>query len=92
VHGGVCWKPSDAILDEFIVMPNHVHMIIMIHYSHDIGGDRNMGITNVRVQNFEPIRIKPVQTKYHINQYQHIIPHSDWVGITLANNHTVTRF
>ena len=50
-------------LDEFVVMPNHVHGIIII--------ENNIGIrekNNVGVQNFEPLQKK--------NKYQHIIPKS----------------
>jgi len=53
-------------LDEFIVMPNHVHGVLVI--DNDMGNQNSAGgqIHSVGVQNFEPLR----------NEYQHIIPKS----------------
>jgi putative transposase len=65
-----CWKeiPSHFMnveLDEFVVLPNHLHGIITINepvkYIHP-----NTKNINVGVQNFEPLQ----------NIYQHIIPKS----------------
>jgi REP element-mobilizing transposase RayT len=55
-----------AGLDEFIVMPNHVHFIIMIRdFEHPVG-----------VQDFEPLRKHRNTQTSHTNRYQHVIPRS----------------
>ena len=51
-------------LDEFIVMPNHIHGIIII--------DNNQ--RNVRVQNSEPVQAQNFEPVH--NKYQYIIPRS----------------
>ncbi|RFS15836.1 transposase [Emticicia sp. C21] len=51
----------NAILHEFVIMPNHLHGII------------ELKSTNVGVQNFEPLRELQIPK---INQYQKIIPRS----------------
>ncbi len=63
----VCWRQipehfPNVILDEYIIMPNHVHGIIAIE-------DKDV---NIGVQNVEPLRIEN-QSK---NKWQHIIPKS----------------
>jgi REP element-mobilizing transposase RayT len=65
-----CWKEipqhfPDVELDEFVVMPNHIHGILAIMTIQNVGV-QNVGVQNVGVQNFEPLR----------NQFQHIIPRS----------------
>ena len=60
-----------VILDEYIIMPDHVHGIIIINGG-DIGG-QNVGVQNVGVQNIEPLH-KPSKSKK--NEYQKIIPGS----------------
>jgi len=83
-----CWHEipehfPHVTLDEFVVMPNHVHGIIRIA-SDGVGvsvaggqnaGDQNaMGIQNiVGVQNFEPLQKYRNSPKH---QYQRIIPRS----------------
>ena len=52
-------------LDEYVIMPNHVHGIIVI-IRNDC--DENEGAENVGGQNFEPLP--------HENKYQKIIPRS----------------
>jgi len=55
-------------LDEYIIMPNHAHGIIMINDDDD---GCNVGVQNcVGVQNFEPLR------NHQRNQFQKIIPRS----------------
>ena len=66
---GKCWKeiPShftNVGLDEFVVMPNHLHGILTINEPWVENVQPN---TNVGVQNFEPLPQ---------NTYQHIIPKS----------------
>lgn len=69
-----CWDEipvhfPNAQLDEFMVMPNHVHGILRLCAS--TVGVQN-GVSNVGVQNLEPLRnATPTQ-----NQFQHIIPRS----------------
>jgi putative transposase len=80
-----CWREipvhfPHVKLDDFVVMPNHVHGIICIN-----------GGSVVGVQNFEPLHFKPLHYKpRHFeplhesrytsnstrNQFQHIIPRS----------------
>ncbi len=64
-------------IDEYVVMPNHVHGIIEIRpdnneYESDVGMKNivspTVGVQNVRVQNFEPLLQQ--------NQFQKIIPRS----------------
>ena len=60
-----CWQAipdhyPHVSLDEYVIMPNHIHGIIVINPSGGVG-----------VQNVEPLR-----HEYQINQYQHIIPKS----------------
>jgi REP element-mobilizing transposase RayT len=62
-----CWLEipihyPNVKMDEFIVMPNHVHGIINIFEKND-ASIRNV----VGIQNFESLRV---------NKYQHIIPGS----------------
>ncbi|HEM48944.1 MAG TPA: hypothetical protein ENO27_01915 [Caldithrix sp.] len=62
-----CWMEipfhyPNVKMDEFIVMPNHVHGIINIFEKHDTSVLNVVGI-----QNFESLRV---------NKYQHIIPGS----------------
>ncbi len=66
----------NVCLDEWVVMPNHVHGIIIIHGGLD---ERNVG-----VQNFEPL-----QTSRH--QFQHILPRSVG-SIVRAYKSAVTRW
>lgn len=60
-------------LDEYVVMPNHVHGIIMIHNVNDraIKTNARVHVYPAGVQNFEPLR-----RESSIHQYQHIIPRS----------------
>lgn len=55
----------NAILHEFIIMPNHLHGII------ELKPDNIENQVNVGVQNFEPLR-----ELHKIHQYQKIIPRS----------------
>ena len=71
-----CWRDiprhyPDVCLDEFIIMPNHVHGIINISENDENrnAGAKNVRVKNVRVQNFEPLQ-------NHGNKYQKIIPRS----------------
>ncbi len=62
-----CWVDisqhyPNIILDEFVVMPNHIHGIIQIVKNEDAGA-----------QNIEPLLNPPIQK---INKFQHIIPRS----------------
>ena len=61
----------NVLLDEFVIMPNHVHGIITIQTKNDV---------HVGVQNFEPLHVEhqqqKLQQKHHQNRYQHIIPKS----------------
>ena len=62
-----CWMEipihyPNVKMDEFIVMPNHVHGIINIVKNNNEGNQNVVGI-----QNFESLRV---------NKYQHIIPGS----------------
>jgi REP element-mobilizing transposase RayT len=59
-----CWLEipqhyPDTGLHNFVVMPNHIHGIIEI--------TANVGVYDVGVQNFEPLR-------HQRNEFQHIIP------------------
>ena len=49
-------------LDEYIIMPNHIHGILIIKKYNQVG-----------VQNFEPLHDP---NHRQINRYQHVIPHS----------------
>ena len=67
-----CWLGipehyPNVILDEFIVMPNHLHGIIEIN----TGAQNNVG-----VQNLEPVLLVPEDVSPLQNKYQHIIPKS----------------
>ncbi len=79
----------NVVLDAFIIMPNHVHGIIII----TDGKNNNTvsGKPRVRVQNFEPLPVvrynkdtprEPLPVVRHTkktrqkNEYQHIIPRS----------------
>lgn len=74
-----CWQNipehyPNVRLDEYVIMPNHVHGIIKI-VDNINGGSDVVGVQNVGVQNIEPLRnIEPPQPKQ--NKYQHIIPGS----------------
>ncbi|MGC9031155.1 MAG: transposase, partial [Desulfomonilaceae bacterium] len=64
-----CWLEipnhfPNISLDEFVIMPNHIHGIIILN-------DNTNFQNNVGVQNFEPLQ-KPPQR----NQFQKIIPRS----------------
>lgn len=64
----MCWKaiPEHFLhveLDEYIIMPNHVHGIIVINENPNNLVEQN----TVGAQNFEPL---------HMNEYQHMIPKS----------------
>jgi len=67
-----CWLEipnhfPNAELDEFVIMPNHIHGIIVLN--NIVGVQNNAGVQNdVGVQNFEPLQKQ--------NQYQKIIPKS----------------
>ncbi len=70
---GQCWREipthyPNVLLDEFIVMPNHVHGLIAIENNKSIS-------VSVGVQNFEPLQIEPPQIE-KVNQFQKIIPQS----------------
>ena len=77
-----CWSAipahfPDVKLDGFVVMPNHVHGIIVIR--HKVKSANARVPQNVGVQNFEPLQVKRhdiPETKSRENQYQHIIPRS----------------
>lgn len=67
-----CWLEipnhfPNAVLHEFIVMPNHMHGII------ELKASNLENPSNVGVQNFEPLRELQISK---INQYQKIIPRS----------------
>ncbi|MEJ5351784.1 MAG: transposase [Melioribacteraceae bacterium] len=72
-----CWFEipnhfPNVSLDEFVIMPNHIHGIIILNDNMvDNGNNQNVDIPNVGVQNFEPLRKKMQQ-----NQFQKIIPRS----------------
>ncbi len=53
-----------AEIDHYCIMPNHLHLIIIIN------GQINVGVQN-GVQYFEPLHIEPEK-----NQFQKIIPYS----------------
>ena len=64
----ICWQQisehfPNVVLDEYVIMPNHVHGIIFI-----VDNDVNVG-----VQNIEPLQQIENQSK---NEFQHIIPRS----------------
>lgn len=64
-----CWMEIPAHypcvrLDEFIIMPNHIHGIIII----------NNDQKNVRAQDFEPVHVHNFEPVH--NKYQYIIPRS----------------
>ncbi len=67
-----CWLEipkhfPNTILDEFVIMPNHVHGIIVI---------TDINPPNVGVQNFEPLQIESPRIEPKQNYYQKIIPGS----------------
>lgn len=49
-------------LDEYVVMPNHIHGILILNNHNMVG-----------IQNFESL---PITQNHQIHRYQHIIPHS----------------
>jgi putative transposase len=67
-----CWNNipihfPNVVLDESVVMPNHVHGIIVI------GGSVNpVGVQNAGVQNIEPLQWEKNNRPFE-NRYQHII-------------------
>lgn len=68
-----CWLQipyhfRNAALDEFVVMPNHLHGIVNIA---DVGV-RNIAV-NVGVQNFEPLQGEPPHRQH---RFQQTIPRS----------------
>lgn len=68
-----CWLEipkhfPDAVLHEYIIMPNHVHGIIELIKT----GLQYESVVNAGVQNFEPLR----RNQSPKNEYQKIIPHS----------------
>lgn len=60
---------SNAVLHDYIVMPNHVHGIIELQSLSSAGGQ------NVGVQNFDPLHFDPSQVITE-NKFQQIIPQS----------------
>ena len=71
-----CWREipkhyPNVQLDEYVIMPNHVHGIIGIIMDDKNAGAKNF--TNVGVQNFEPLRFESMHRE---NKYQKIIPRS----------------
>ena len=75
-----CWLDipkhfPNAILHEYVIMPNHVHGIIEL--SPTVGvenfqpGVENVGVENVGVENFQPLPPPPSR-----NEFQKIIPRS----------------
>jgi putative transposase len=87
-----CWLSipahfPDVTLDEFVVMPNHVHGIIVIldgtgkndtaEPAIPVGVQDFEPLRNFEtLRNFEPLRKQPGPMAVRINQYQHIIPRS----------------
>lgn len=74
-HAQQCWGAipqhfPNVIIDEHIIMPDHVHGIVRI-----VDHTNTVGVQNVGVQNVEPLQNDTRQNK-HQNQFQHIIPHS----------------
>jgi putative transposase len=70
-----CWQEisnhyPNVVLDEFVIMPNHIHGIIQI-IDNNTRIQNNQNGENVGAQNIEPL-----QPKQNINKYQHIIPGS----------------
>jgi putative transposase len=77
-----CWVDipmhfPDVKLDEFVVMPNHVHGVIVIR-SNATSTDAGVPNNFVGVQNFEPLQRKQrdITATRRVNQYQHILPRS----------------
>ena len=64
-------KYPNIELDEYIIMPNHIHGIIIIN-GKNIVGVQNIGGYDVGVQDFEPLQ----STQSQKNEYQKIIPGS----------------
>lgn len=67
-----CWLEipkhfPNAVLHEYIIMPNHVHGIIEL-VKNDYAGIQN-DVVLVGIQNFEPLQ-------ENVNKFQKIIPHS----------------
>jgi putative transposase len=60
----------DVELDEFVIMPNHVHGIVVINRASGFVGVPNIGVS-LGVQNFEPLQEIPQQ-----NLFQKTIPRS----------------
>ncbi|MCD6595990.1 transposase [bacterium] len=58
-------------LDEWVVMPNHVHGIIVIVER----ARQNVGVQNVRVQNFEPLQ-QHMDSQPRLHKYQKTVPNS----------------
>lgn len=80
-----CWDAipqhfSHVVSDEFVVMPNHIHGIIVIAEDARVG-----------VQYIEPLQIEPLHGKTGHHAYQRVIPKS--VGsIVRSYKAAVTRF
>jgi len=72
----ICWQNMpkhypEVILDNFIIMPNHLHGILKIN---NVGAqDFEPNNSKSRAQDFEPL---PNQLAQQTNKYQHIIPGS----------------
>src|SRR4051812_49067730 len=74
-----CWLEipehfPNAVLHEYVIMPNHVHGIIELTNNTANVVAVPVGVQNVGVQNFEPLRDQPDQPQQ--NKFQKIIPRS----------------
>lgn len=85
-----CWHAipqhfRHVVSDEFVVMPNHIHGIIVI------AEDARVGVQYIEPLQIEPLQIEPLHGKPGRHAYQHVIPKS--VGsIVRSYKAAVTRF
>lgn len=85
-----CWHAipqhfDHVVSDEFVVMPNHIHGIIVI------AEDARVGVQYIEPLQIEPLQIEPLHGKPGHHAYQHVIPQS--VGsIVRSYKAAVTRF
>jgi len=78
-----CWKNipkhyTSVKIDEYIIMPDHVHGILKILYSNNSKKVPGKKKSSVGVENFQPLRnyYKSLKPFYKTNKYQKIIPRS----------------
>jgi len=65
-------------LDEYCIMPNHIHGILIIEGKHDIKTPLPVGVQyKINQDHIEPLRsIEPVRSEPQFHSFQHMVPKS----------------